>query len=84
MFQDNLHCYTDVHIIIGNESCDLDSTVSSLVLAYFLEKYRLSQIPNSALIIPVLNVSYEHFILRTENCFVLQECGIPLEFLIYK
>lgn len=84
LFQENLNSCLDVHIVIGNESSDLDSTVSSLILAYFLDKYRIPQIPNTGLIIPVLNVSYEHFLLRTENCFVLQKCGIPLTSLIYR
>ncbi|XP_018576374.1 exopolyphosphatase PRUNE1 [Anoplophora glabripennis] len=83
-FIENLNSSLDVHIVIGNESCDLDSTVSSLVLAFFLDKYKIPQIPNSAIIIPILNVTYENFLLRTENCFVLQECEIPLTSLIYR
>ncbi|KAJ8978286.1 hypothetical protein NQ317_009626 [Molorchus minor] len=73
-----------VHIIIGNESCDLDSTVSSIALAYFLHYHKISEVPDSAIVVPVLNVSLENFLLRAENCFVLEECGIPLDTFIYR
>ncbi|KAJ8924784.1 hypothetical protein NQ315_000937 [Exocentrus adspersus] len=83
-FTNSLSSYSDVHFVIGNESCDLDSTVSSLILAYYLSVHKSPRIPNSALVIPVLNVSRENFLLRTDNCFVLRELGVPLEYLIYR
>lgn len=30
-------------MVMGNEACDLDSTVSALALAYFLAKVRLAR-----------------------------------------
>ncbi|KAJ8943921.1 hypothetical protein NQ314_009585 [Rhamnusium bicolor] len=80
----NINSFKDIHIVIGNESCDMDSTVSSLIFAYFLNKHKIPEIDDSALVIPILNVSYENFLLRSDNCFVLQECGISLNFLIYR
>lgn len=32
-------------MVMGNEACDLDSTVSALALAYFLSQVRLSHWP---------------------------------------
>lgn len=46
--------------------------------------FKPGTIPEDALIIPVQNVLYEHFLLRTDNCFVLIEAGIPLNLLIYR
>nr|CAI5862241.1 unnamed protein product [Callosobruchus analis] len=76
--------FKDIHIVLGNESCDLDSCICSLALAYYLYKNRHSKIPCNALVIAVQNVSKEHFLFRSDNCFVLQEQDIPLEYLIYR
>ncbi|VEN59830.1 unnamed protein product [Callosobruchus maculatus] len=76
--------FKDIHIVLGNESCDLDSCICSLALAYYLYKKRHSKIPCSALVVAVQNVSKEHFLFRSDNCFVLQELNIPLESLIYR
>ncbi|CAH1957043.1 unnamed protein product [Acanthoscelides obtectus] len=69
---------------MGNESCDLDSCVCSIALAYFLHKNRDSNIPSNALVIAVQNVTKEHFLFRSDNCFVLQELNIPPDSLIYR
>lgn len=38
--QENIRHHREVHVVMGNEACDLDSTVSALALAYFLAKVR--------------------------------------------
>uniref|UniRef100_A0A8C4YDP0 Prune exopolyphosphatase 1 n=1 Tax=Gopherus evgoodei TaxID=1825980 RepID=A0A8C4YDP0_9SAUR len=40
-------CLTEVHVVLGNEACDLDSMVSALALAYYLAKV---SIPDTCLI----------------------------------
>ncbi|KAL1517066.1 hypothetical protein ABEB36_000879 [Hypothenemus hampei] len=70
---------TNVHIVLGNEACDLDSTIACLVFGYFLSKQHCNSI-----ILPVLNVSREDFLIRTENIFVLKEAEIPLSELIFR
>ncbi|XP_050300795.1 exopolyphosphatase PRUNE1 isoform X2 [Anthonomus grandis grandis] len=64
---------------MGNESCDLDSTVAALSLAYFLYKTIFHKI-----VIPIMNVTKENFLLRSENVFVLREAGISLDDLVYR
>ncbi|KAK9869472.1 hypothetical protein WA026_003227 [Henosepilachna vigintioctopunctata] len=73
----------EIHIVLGNESCDLDSTICSIAYGYFLfEQMKI----NSADIgvFSVLNVSAENFLIRTEHCALLKNIGIDLEKLIYR
>ncbi|NXY80075.1 PRUN1 Exopolyphosphatase, partial [Glareola pratincola] len=71
----------EIHVVMGNEACDLDSTVSALALAYFLAK--TSPAPKAAFI-PVLNIPRADFALRTETTFLLREQGIPAASLIFR
>ncbi|NWI69298.1 PRUN1 Exopolyphosphatase, partial [Todus mexicanus] len=71
----------EVHVVMGNESCDLDSTVSALAMAYFLAK--TSPAPKAAFV-PVLNIPRADFALRTETTFLLREQGIPDASLIFR
>ncbi|KAF7281141.1 exopolyphosphatase prune [Rhynchophorus ferrugineus] len=68
-----------IHISLGNESCDLDSMVSSLIWGYFVSVSKPEY-----LVLPVLNVTRENFLLRTENCFVLEQAGIEIDNLIFR
>ncbi|KAM9368521.1 exopolyphosphatase PRUNE1 [Phaethornis superciliosus] len=77
--QDHIQRHQEVHVVMGNEACDLDSTVSALALAYFLSK--TSPAPNTAFI-PVLNIPRAELPLRTETAFLLGEQGIPPSSLI--
>ena len=45
---------TSVTFVIGNESCDLDSAVSAIVYAYFLNTKKES---DDRLVVPILNVA---------------------------
>ena len=45
---------TSVTFVIGNESCDLDSAVSAIVYAYFLNTKTES---DDSLVVPILNVA---------------------------
>ncbi|NXK57249.1 PRUN1 Exopolyphosphatase, partial [Chauna torquata] len=71
----------EVHVVMGNEACDLDSTVSALAMAYFLAK---TSPPPKAAFIPVLNIPRSDFALRTETTFLLREQGIPDASLIFR
>ncbi|NXW51347.1 PRUN1 Exopolyphosphatase, partial [Nyctiprogne leucopyga] len=73
--------HQEIHVVMGNEACDLDSTVSALALAYFLAK--TSPAPKAAFI-PVLNIPRADFALRTETTFLLREQGIPATSLIFR
>lgn len=67
--------------MVGNESCDLDSCISCLAFAYHLH---LATKVSNAIVLPVQNVSSENFRLRTDNCFVLEEAGVPVNLLFYR
>jgi len=60
---------TELDVVLGNESCDLDSAVSALVYGYYLQFNR----GNNVTVIPVLNISRADFPLRTEVTFLLNE-----------
>ncbi|KAL9823134.1 exopolyphosphatase PRUNE1 isoform 2-T3 [Geothlypis trichas] len=66
---------------MGNEACDLDSTVSALALAYFLAQ--TTPAPKAAFV-PVLNIPRADFALRTETTFLLRDRGIPASSLVFR
>ncbi|NWR81775.1 PRUN1 Exopolyphosphatase, partial [Centropus unirufus] len=73
--------HREVHVVMGNEACDLDSAVSALAMAYFLAKS--SPAPKAAFV-PVLNIPRADFALRTETTFLLREQGLPASCLIFR
>ncbi|XP_042749556.1 exopolyphosphatase PRUNE1 isoform X2 [Lagopus leucura] len=79
--QEHIQRRQEVHVVMGNEACDLDSTVSALALAYFLAK---TSVPPRAAFIPVLNIPRADFALRTETTFLLREHSIPDSSLIFR
>ncbi|XP_032938823.1 exopolyphosphatase PRUNE1 isoform X2 [Catharus ustulatus] len=66
---------------MGNEACDLDSTVSALALAYFLAQS--SPAPGAA-VVPVLNIPRADFALRSETTFLLRDRGIAAAALVFR
>ena len=38
----NLSQFSEVHVVLGNEACDLDSMVSSLLYAFSIYKVRFT------------------------------------------
>ncbi|XP_072378140.1 exopolyphosphatase PRUNE1-like [Diabrotica undecimpunctata] len=81
---ENLDSFEEVHIVLGNESCDIDSSVSATALAYFLHISRPKHISKEALVVAVQNVSAENFLFRTDNCFLYRQIQLPLEYLVYR
>nr|XP_033779047.1 exopolyphosphatase PRUNE1 [Geotrypetes seraphini] len=69
-----------LHVVLGNESCDLDSAVSSIVLAYYLAQTSDARLA----FVPVLNTPRSEFPLRTECTFFLKERGVPEEYLVFR
>ncbi|XP_053859831.1 protein prune homolog 2 isoform X1 [Vidua macroura] len=62
-----------VHVVLGNKPCDLDSLISTLAYAYFLDKVS----PPDVLCLPVLNIPRKDFSYFTETKFILEELKIP-------
>ncbi|XP_048382790.2 uncharacterized protein LOC125450743 isoform X2 [Stegostoma tigrinum] len=69
-----------VHVVLGDNKCDLDSAVSTLAYAYFLYKTQSTD----DLYVPVLNIQRSEFPLRTEVVLVLQQLNIPDDSLIFR
>lgn len=66
--------------MIGNESCDLDSAVSAISLAYFHARIAAAQSPYQPRynILPVLNIPRINLPLKTEVTYFLKENSIEL------
>ncbi|KAM5257185.1 exopolyphosphatase PRUNE1 isoform 2-T2 [Ctenodactylus gundi] len=69
-----------LHVVLGNESCDLDSMVSALALAFYLMKTNEAE----EVFIPVLNIKRSELPLRGDNVFFLQKVHIPETSLIFR
>lgn len=59
--------------MLGNNSCDLDSTVCALVYGYFQHTTRDS---SAERYVPVLNIHRADYPLRTDVTHVLGRCGL--------
>ncbi|EFA00136.2 exopolyphosphatase PRUNE1 [Tribolium castaneum] len=75
----NIGTFKNVHLVLGNESCDLDSTISALSLAYLIHSRNTND-----LVIPVMNVEARYFPLRTETNYLLKKYAIDPKNLVYK
>lgn len=69
-----------LHVVLGNEACDLDSMVSALALAFYLTKTSEAE----DIFIPVLNIKRSELPLRGDNVFFLQEVKIAESALIFR
>ncbi|XP_040143482.1 exopolyphosphatase PRUNE1 isoform X3 [Ictidomys tridecemlineatus] len=69
-----------LHVVLGNEACDLDSMVSALALAFYLTKTNEAE----EVFIPVLNIKRSELPLRGDNVFFLQKIQIPETILIFR
>ncbi|CAH1170212.1 unnamed protein product [Phaedon cochleariae] len=62
----------------------MDSSVSSVTLAYLLQNCRLPEFTADTLVIPVQNTTYANFLIRPDNCLIYEEAGIPLDLLVFR
>ncbi|XP_013884000.1 exopolyphosphatase PRUNE1 isoform X2 [Austrofundulus limnaeus] len=69
-----------IHVVLGNEACDLDSMVSSLVFAYFLSK----SAGGETLAVPLLNIHQSELVLRSDNIYLLQQTGLSADQLLFR
>lgn len=73
-------------IIMGNESCDLDSAVCALTLAYFYsncDKLSKNLLTNSnRRFLPIMNITRDNLPLKTEVTHFVQKNGVNIENLI--
>lgn len=77
-----------VIFVVGNESCDLDSAICAISLAYFYNNttHSLKHLINDekCLFVPIMNISRLNFPLKTEVVYFLENNGIDVEYLICK
>ncbi|XP_078328522.1 uncharacterized protein LOC111111795 isoform X1 [Crassostrea virginica] len=71
----------NLHVVIGNESCDLDSVIAALTYSYFLHKTSASDSIHS---LPVLNIPRSQSHLKTDSNFLLRQTGINPDHLTYR
>ncbi|XP_075158851.1 exopolyphosphatase prune [Haematobia irritans] len=72
-------------IVLGNESCDLDSAVSSISLAYFNHKNRSEHKTDvECNFLPILNIPKRDFSLKTEVRYFLNKYSITEEMLTFR
>jgi Inorganic pyrophosphatase/exopolyphosphatase len=69
---------------MGNEACDLDSTISALVYAYLLHNEMSAETREFLTVIPLLNILKKELPLKTEVTYYLQHNSIPLDHLIFQ
>lgn len=69
-----------VHVVLGNEACDMDSMVCALVYAYFLHK----TCSGEALVVPLMNIPEVDFVLRSDSVFLLGKTGLSPDLLLFK
>ncbi|XP_012713081.2 exopolyphosphatase PRUNE1 [Fundulus heteroclitus] len=69
-----------LHIVLGNEACDVDSMVSALAFAYFLFKTA----GGDSLVLPLLNVRQSELALRSDNLFLLRQTGLSPQLLLFR
>ncbi|XP_023930608.1 protein prune homolog 2 [Lingula anatina] len=72
---------TTVHVVLGNEACDLDSTVAALCYAFYLSKVSAGK---GIIHIPVLNIPKDDFKLRSEIIYFLKENGLSQDILTFR
>ncbi|KAL7887013.1 hypothetical protein AOLI_G00047340 [Acnodon oligacanthus] len=69
-----------LHVVLGNEACDIDSMISALTFAYFLSK----TLESGKAAVPVLNIPRAEFPLRSDNVFLLRETGLSQDYLLFR
>ncbi|XP_065154576.1 exopolyphosphatase PRUNE1 isoform X1 [Paramisgurnus dabryanus] len=69
-----------LHVVMGNEACDMDSMVSALTFAYFLSK----TLNSKRLPVPILNIPRREFPLRSDSIFLLRETGLSQDDLLFR
>ncbi|XP_017064697.1 exopolyphosphatase PRUNE1 [Drosophila eugracilis] len=68
-----------LHLVIGNESCDLDSAVSAVTLAFvYAQRYQEHDY------VPILNIPRQDYPLKTEVGHLFVKCGIAEPVLLFR
>ncbi|ESO06830.1 hypothetical protein HELRODRAFT_170850 [Helobdella robusta] len=71
-----------IHVVVGNEACDLDSAVCAICLAFALNQNQ-KQNERRTVYVPLLNISRKDYRIRTEVKYLLENVGIAEEDLCF-
>ncbi|KAG0721574.1 Exopolyphosphatase PRUNE1 [Chionoecetes opilio] len=71
-----------LHVVLGNESCDLDSAVSAIVYAFLLHSLQNGE--EAIGVVPVLNIPVADYPLKSEVTHWLQRHGIYQNSLLFR
>jgi inorganic pyrophosphatase/exopolyphosphatase len=82
--QTALYRFSAVNIVMGNESCDLDSATSALVYAYLLYSEMSGDTRQTVAVVPLLNICKKELPLKTEVTYCLKKNGVPLDLLVFQ
>ncbi|XP_047040154.1 exopolyphosphatase PRUNE1 [Helicoverpa zea] len=93
----NNNNFNELNLIIGNESCDLDSAISAIVYATYLfwqhnqvkckvctKAYRDGTLVKDDVFVPILNVDRADYELKTEVAYLLKKKGISVSNLVFR
>ncbi|CAL9706052.1 unnamed protein product [Knipowitschia caucasica] len=69
-----------VHVVLGNEACDMDSMVCALVYGYLLHMSGGGR----GVVIPLLNIPAQDFVLRSDSVALLRKSGLSPELLLFR
>ena len=79
-----MSAYEYVRVVLGNQSCDLDSAVCTLVQGLFqyidVQKENCSNVA----VIPVMNIIEKEFRVKTEVLYYLKHHKVPLSLLTFR
>ncbi|XP_025083199.1 uncharacterized protein LOC112557508 isoform X2 [Pomacea canaliculata] len=79
---DKLYDFPAVHIVMGNEACDLDSATSAITYAFYLHEISVAPL-GTVIFFPILSMKRGDFRLRTEITYYFRRHGIVEEDLIF-
>ena len=69
----------DVHVVVGNEACDLDSVACAVAYAYVESASSAS----SSMVVPIVSCAREDIYLRPDVVYALREVGVEIEDVLY-
>ncbi|XP_076764576.1 exopolyphosphatase PRUNE1-like isoform X2 [Xylocopa sonorina] len=80
----NLSIYKRICIVLGNETCDLDSAVSALIQAFCEYLGRIKDGVADFVVIPLMNISSKEYRVKTEVVYFLKRHNIISDLLTFR
>lgn len=84
MLQSQLSLYHTIRVVLGNQTCDLDSAVCALVQGFleYIDVKKHEQDDHA--VIPVMNIPEKEFCVKTEVVYSLKSHNIPLNLITFR